>query len=377
MAETALRVLRIPTPDYYFFQPDDRTGFSHYPGAHGWHGGEGKSYVRINATGFHDKDWFLKKPEGAYRIAILGDSFVEALQLPPEQNFLSVMVRRLGHSPAMRGKRVEVLNFGVSGYGTAQEYILLKDRVLAYAPDLIVLALFTDNDIANNSKALFPAPPRPYFIWKKDALIADFSFRQDPEFQAHSRAAKGIWRSIKQRSLLLQWLSDRKNAMKRWVLNVVRSKAQSDNTSVDLKAVYSTPQNTVWHEAWLVTERLLISMRNDAVKGGAEFLLVTLSNPAQVHPQFLYRREFLKGYRGGDMFYPERRLQALGRRQNMHVLCLAPEFLAYAEKHQAYLHGFANSTTGIGTGHWNALGHRLAGHRIAREIQKQFLNARS
>ena len=57
-------------------------------------------------------------------------------------------------APATHFKRVEVLNFGCDGYGTAQEFILLRDRVWRYAPDVVVLAVFTGNDIRNNSLVL-------------------------------------------------------------------------------------------------------------------------------------------------------------------------------------------------------------------------------
>ena len=41
------------------------------------------------------------------------------------------------------GKQVEVINFGVSGYGTAQELLTLRQKVWDFSPDIVVLAFTT------------------------------------------------------------------------------------------------------------------------------------------------------------------------------------------------------------------------------------------
>ena len=55
----------------------------------------------------------------------------------------------------------------------------------------------------------------------------------------------------------------------------------------------------------------------------------------------------------------------MGKRRGFDVLTLAPMFQAYAQEHNVFLHGFENS--GIGIGHWNQEGHRLAGKLIAEK----------
>lgn len=99
---------------------------------------------------------------------------------------------------------------------------------------------------------------------------------------------------------------------------------------------------------------------------GARFLVVTLSTPIQVYPDTAYRMNYLRVVGGSDFFYPEHRLDALGAREGFAVLNLAPPLQAYADRSHAFLHGFPN--TRMGTGHWNALGHRLASEMIARRV---------
>jgi len=54
-----------------------------------------------------------------------GNSWTEAMQVPMHQNFCAVLEHELSHC---LGRPVEVINFGVSGYSTAQEFITLRDQ---------------------------------------------------------------------------------------------------------------------------------------------------------------------------------------------------------------------------------------------------------
>ncbi|HJU11877.1 MAG TPA: hypothetical protein VJ728_13425, partial [Candidatus Binataceae bacterium] len=67
-----------------------------------------------------------------------------------------------------------------------------------------------------------------------------------------------------------------------------------------------------------------------------------------------------------DLFYPDRRIAELGRRNDFEVLNLAPMLQSYAEAHHVYLHGFKN--TPMGFGHWNEAGHEQAGRAIAARL---------
>lgn len=67
-----------------------------------------------------------------------------------------------------------------------------------------------------------------------------------------------------------------------------------------------------------------------------------------------------------DLFYPDSRIEELGRRVGFPVLNLAPAFQAYADQSHVFLHGFANTKLGIN--HWNEAGHRLAGELIAARL---------
>lgn len=78
------------------------------------------------------------------RIAVLGDSYVFGHGVEEEETFTA----------RMRELRPdwEVLNFGVTGYSTDQELLLLENVVLPLEPDLVLVCLYR-NDILDNGQA--------------------------------------------------------------------------------------------------------------------------------------------------------------------------------------------------------------------------------
>src|SRR5689334_20246920 len=123
LGEAALRLIGFSYPA--FWRPDPLSGASLLPGMEGWQSGEGRAYVKINQRGLRDREHTLDKPAGTYRIAILGDSYAEAMQVDLEQTFWSLLSPRLERCGFAGGRRVETVNFGVSGYGTADELLTL------------------------------------------------------------------------------------------------------------------------------------------------------------------------------------------------------------------------------------------------------------
>src|SRR4051812_9694514 len=181
LIEAFLRLLGWSFP--IFAQPDPDLGWSFRPRLQGWATHENTAYLRINRQGFRGEDW----PQHArgFRIAVLGDSFVESSNLPDEQALTTLIQRNLQECPTFR-PGLEVLNLGVSGYGTGQEYVLLTKTVQLLHPNMVVLAFYAGNDVANNARVLSAAgqTEKPYFHELADgALNLDTSFRTTGSFQ--------------------------------------------------------------------------------------------------------------------------------------------------------------------------------------------------
>ena len=163
--ELGLRVSGFTFLNPYIADPD--VGFALRPRAEGWWRREGVQYIKINSAGLRDREHSIEKPAGTIRIAVLGDSFTEAFDVEMKDAFWAVMERNLQNCAALSGRKVEVLNFGVAGFSTARELIMLRKRVWQYAPDIVVLNFTTINDVKDNSMVLNPeyaGQPIPYFV---------------------------------------------------------------------------------------------------------------------------------------------------------------------------------------------------------------------
>ncbi len=74
----------------------------------------------------------LAGPTKKRRVAIVGDSFVFAELVTFEESW--------GHLlEANSGGEVQVLNFGVGGYGIDQSYLRLKKDIIAWKPDVVIM----------------------------------------------------------------------------------------------------------------------------------------------------------------------------------------------------------------------------------------------
>ncbi len=360
LAETALRLGKFAVSDFYV--PDEQLGMALRPGAAGWSSGEAKAYVRVNSAGFRDREHALEKTPGVTRVAVLGDSFCEAMQLPWDRTFCALLEKELPN--------VEVLNFGVSGYGTAQELILLRHKVTAYKPDLVILAFFTGNDIVNNSRRLEPNALRPFYRLQNGAMILDDSFRDHADFKRRRGGIARAYRAVKSHSRVLQLLSDTANALRRSGPRDKPADAQVLGLNPD---IYKPPATPDWQEAWQVSEALILAMRDEAQSAGARFALVLLSNPIQAHPDETKRERFRRDHGIENLFYPDERLQDFARQRDIPCIALAPVFQQDARQHSQHLHGFEGSPWGPGIGHWNSSGHALAAKTVAGFLREQHL----
>src|SRR5262249_40525749 len=96
----------------------------------------GSHPVRFNEHGMRDSRPVAQaRPRGTLRIAVLGDSYVEAVHVPEE----SAVCRRLeARLQAGSARRVEVLNFACSGFSTAAELVQVREWVRGFSPQAVV-----------------------------------------------------------------------------------------------------------------------------------------------------------------------------------------------------------------------------------------------
>ena len=365
IAEAGLRIAGFSYFNLYTMDPN--LGWAPSPKSEGWWTREGLAYVRINSRGLRDYEHAIEKPRDTIRIAILGDSFSEAPQVSLENTYWSVMQRRLQTKLAPRN--VEVLNFGVSGFSNARELIMLRQRVWQYSPDVVVLQFTPSNDISDNSRVLSgDADALPYFVYQDGSLVLDDSLLKNREHKLTYRIQNSFVGSA------LNWLRNHLRivglvyAVRESFISPARKGTNAGGKPSLDDSVYRRPANSDWAQAWLVTEKLVVQIRNEVQARGARFIIMTATKGIQVDPDVAARAEFMRKLGVSTLSYPEDRLQELCDREQIDMLNLAPPFTEFAQRNQIYLHGFGKTR---GTGHWNESGHKLAGELLAdRLLQK-------
>lgn len=117
--------------------PDHKLGFKPFANKRITQRKEGFGSFQFNSFGMQNDQITLNKPINTYRIAVLGDSYVESLQVPRESNYCSLLAKELSHQ---LGKPTQVLNFGVSNYSLAQDYLRYQTLAKDFKPDLVIVA---------------------------------------------------------------------------------------------------------------------------------------------------------------------------------------------------------------------------------------------
>jgi hypothetical protein len=252
LVEGAVRALD-PQPEFrYRFSPD--TFYEPIPGADFVYRRE-EFAVRVayNQHGMRDRARSIERSERALRIACVGDSYLEAKEVPLDSCTTQLLENTLAHAHTERD--VEVLNFGVSGFGTVASAIRLERLALPFRPDL-VLYFFIENDPVDN----VANDARLY-------TIEEGELRARPiVLGPAARAARAAVDAAKQRLHAYRWLRGRLEQLRaRWAPGT-RDAARASPAGAE-------PSEA----AWSVTRQAIAKMQRDAVRAGARLLVVQAS----------------------------------------------------------------------------------------------------
>jgi lysophospholipase L1-like esterase len=133
----------------------------HAPGKqfvyHGWDPNSKTRYENVfywNSQGYFDHDYDPHKPLGTHRIAVIGDSYVEAVQVPLMGSFHKRLETYLNKAagPGLSAK-FEVMAFGSSGTGQVDHYRALPKIIDVYHPDTVLMTLCS-NDLCDDDPKL-------------------------------------------------------------------------------------------------------------------------------------------------------------------------------------------------------------------------------
>ncbi len=386
-AELGLRAFGPPIVTYPpgFTEPDKNLGWRGVPNAELINKvGPTPIALKRNSHGFSDKERTYEKGNDTFRILVLGDSFVEAIQVPLEEKFPYILEQKLNSE---RGRRFEVLNLGIGGYGTDQEYLMLKYHGVKYQPDWVILALYIGNDILENSSTLVVDghPTKPHFVLINGEL-------KEVPFTINDRtgADKILFSSVKDlfRRLLpstYYLVTGRISSTSTPLLvNVLRAiglmgsepvaPQQSTKPQPPLKeftrlwyGIYAKEDAPQWQDAWEVTKALLLEMRHELELKKIGFLVVVIPMELEFRAEG-WKKTPYEDPRMRDLTFderkPERILANFLGANNIGYLLLRPEFEKYTKETGKDL--YLQDAHEI---HWNDNGHRFVAELVYKQLQ--------
>jgi hypothetical protein len=300
--------------------------------------------VRFNRLGMRDsREITIAKQPGVFRVAVLGDSFVEAMQVREEEGVCRQLENQLR---ARLSRPAEVLNFGCSGFSSTLELVLLREHVRQFSPDLVIcLHHFSDvsEDWSYSSRAHL-----------EDGRVAAVPLSLAP--------GERTMRDVFEASQLYRVTRGKLSATRR------RSAAGRNRSLQEtFDAIVHEPYTPEDEVAWQYSLRAVEEMAELARKEQVPFLLVIIPIGTQVEPVDAdFTRELGFEYLAGGKRLESRayqdKLKQFCEEKNITCVDLLQDFRAANPdgKPRFYLPRDQ---------HWTATGHALAATSIARRLK--------
>lgn len=318
-------------------------------------------HIKTNAEGFTGNDYNLEKPAGTIRIALLGDSFLEAMQIDWEKTFAHLLEKKLNENSTTT---FEVMNFGIGGQGTTEELSRYHYYVKKYQPDYVTLFFFP-NDFENNQ----------YYLNDRKKFIEG-----------------GGWESIKQSEAnFKQDRTDLKYKILKTFRSVqyldklVRQNANLEKIAVEIGlhdvGIMGAPEDGI-HPGFLIfqnplpeshkfvydfTTELIKFFVEQVEKNGSNFLVIYLPQAEQVDEEMWQGVQKdtpgLANYQW-DLDQPNHFIGQLASNTQLIFLDLTPAFRQfYQENENKHLYDFRGRYY---DGHFNENGHRFVADLLVK-----------
>jgi GDSL-like Lipase/Acylhydrolase family len=297
--------------------------------------------VEFNSQGMRDVEHRQTKEPGTFRILLLGDSFMEALQVPLEESFPRLLEHRLR---TLTGRPVEVVSAAVSGWATDQHLAYVRQYGVTLTPDLILVAMTLHNDIAENLQEHFHTIDRGRVVARPPVELSNTEFRTLKVKQY--LASRSHFYQLLRRARELRHIRKAKRHLDAHVMQLI----QEDGSAAIAKG-------------WELTGGLLVGIRDEGARLGARASVVLIPLSLQIYP------DVLRGWLAANGV-PADRLALEGPQARMREIAAAAE-VTTIDLLPAFRRSFGQNGRGLHLerdGHWNQQGHRIAAALVADEL---------
>ena len=342
LLEVVLRTTHLFNARLSWTESDRDIGWRFAPGREYWFFAENDHPItgRINAMGWRDRERSVEKPPRTYRIAVLGDSYVEAFQVELDRTFMALAENAYRSVRMPDYDAVEVMGFGRSGMSPSEESIVLARDVFPCEPDMVLLLFTPNNDIADVNPATAVDILRPFFHrTQSDSLVLDASFRERRGFRLREAITP-----FKQHSALVSLITERYNAARQ-----ARAHARAQQVDASgltrVQRMCTDHPDSVFVANYALCKRLIAGMARECKQRGIQFHLAAVP--------LVYRVDAVARLRAAapsfDPGFFDRDLGAFAADHEIGFLPMTEGFAARAR----------DGVT-LQWGHWNYAGHEAA-----------------
>lgn len=316
--------------------------------------------LSLNSRGMHDSEHALPKPENSFRVLLLGDSFVQAVQVKESETTHHILEARLNE--AIPQQQVEVISAGAGGWGTAQQLIYYRQEGRQYNPDLVLLMFYLGNDVKDN------LPGRGITVDGHNCYAAYFTLCPDNRLDTTPWVyAPGLEPAV-----------GRCGSAQKVVNNTLGKLYQSSRLYAQIEPLFAPNpieasmldfyigRNETFDYALQLTVALVDQLQQEVRQDGAKFGVVLISPLALLEFTQMDKTEREEIYqrlpamkRAEEIDPPNQQLAQVFSNQGSPVLDLLPVFIEHTQQTDQPLYFEQDK-------HWNPAGNRLAGQAIYR-----------
>ena len=290
--------------------------------------------VVTNSVGFRDSE----PVKDRYDVAVLGDSYLEAAQIPEDLHTSRLIERILN---------VNVLSTAVGGYGTINEFFCYREYMAKYRPR-VVLLFFCGNDISDNDCKTSLKGALCADMTKQGEVVISPSDAGLIKFKEHLRATcRSCYGAAKLLATLKAAFAEHRAKSSNPPLP-----AAPPGTPSPVRAPSGTPApepvraENALPRNWLITEHFLSRLNDEVRKNGGTLVVVPIDDSPSMRP-----------------------LAGICRKNRISLLSIDEDLAKYRTAFNLPAPYFAYRCDG----HWNPLAHFLVANGVSRFLLKENL----
>jgi lysophospholipase L1-like esterase len=300
--------------------------------------------IKTNSWGLREREIEKNKPEGVFRVLILGDSFAQGWGVDVQDRFSEQASRLL---QAAGKTNIEIINAGVNSYSPLLEFEYLRNIGIEFDPDMVVVVL----DWSDLHDDYFYGGWERYEAIKNEVLGSE---EQEPEEILGRKPAKFSW-----------WLDH--STLVKFLETQIKGRYLTqhhqlgwENLVTDILIYERALDWPDYDQAWNLPVANLSLMKNYLAERNIDFVVGLVPRGIFFADEWQAGRQ-LAGFRVGGAYdlQPVKMIEAKLKAKGIKLIDWYEPFLSSQAKPLFYDHD----------GHWTKLGHQLVGETLAKYLE--------